>query len=72
MPAVLTNKDTAVIHKPFDGLNVSVHTAYEEYPMSQLADKPHKLSFDDNAEDSDREGKFLSPLESAVEAAQAV
>ena len=69
---VSTNKDTVVIHKPFDGLKVSVHTADEEHPMSQLADKPHELGFEVYAEDSDREGKILSPLESAVEVAQAV
>jgi hypothetical protein len=28
--------------------------AYEEHQMSQLADKPHELGFDDNAEDWER------------------
>jgi len=32
-------------------LEVSVHTAYEEHPMLQLADKPHGLGFEDNVED---------------------
>ena len=68
------NKDTrhTVVHIPPGGLEVSVHTAYEEHPMSRLADKPHGLGFEDNAEDSDRERKFLSTLEPVVEAAQAV
>ncbi|KAI0281025.1 hypothetical protein BGY98DRAFT_960589 [Russula aff. rugulosa BPL654] len=50
-----TNKDTPVVHITSDRLEVSVHTSYEEHPMSQLADKPHELgSEDNNAED--REG----------------
>jgi hypothetical protein len=51
---VSTNKDTAVVHIPSDRLEVSVHTTYEEHPMSHLADKPHELGFEDSVED--REG----------------
>ena len=50
-----TNKDTPVVHITSDRLEVSVHTSYEEHPMSQLADKPHELGSEDNNAD-DREG----------------
>jgi hypothetical protein len=56
-------KDSTVVHIPSDRLEVTVHKAYEEYPMSHmdthgsypsdahLADKPsHELGLDDNVE----------------------
>jgi len=53
---VSTNKDIiAVVHIPSDQLEVSMHTTHEEHPMSNLADKPHELGFEDNVED--QEGK---------------
>ncbi|KAF8499724.1 hypothetical protein F5888DRAFT_105756 [Russula emetica] len=54
---VSTNKDTAVVHIPLDRLEVSVRTAYEEHPMSKLADKPHELGVQDNTDTEDREGE---------------
>ncbi|KAF8499722.1 hypothetical protein F5888DRAFT_105780 [Russula emetica] len=66
---VSTNKDTAVVHIPSDRLEVSVHTAYEEHPISKLADKPHELGFEDNTDTEDREGEKMSTLSSVVGAA---
>lgn len=66
----MSTKPSSVVHMP-SRLEVTVHTAYEEYPMSptnqcalhlssdaQLTDKPHELSFDESVEV--REGKKLS------------
>ena len=46
---------------PSDQLEVSVYTAYEGHPMSQLADESHKLGFEDSVED--QQEKKMSALE---------
>lgn len=59
------NKNTAVVRTPSDQLEVSVHTTYEEHPMSQVADKSHEPLFKGSVEG--REEKEMSPS-SSVEA----
>lgn len=62
-----STKNSTIVHIPSNRLEVTVHSAYEEYSMSQmngcdsypspdaqLADKsPHEFSLDDNIEDRD-------------------
>src|SRR6267154_6553275 len=61
---VSTTKDTSIVHIPSNRLEVTVHRAYEEYPMSQMsrypssdaqvADKtPHEIVLDDSVEGRD-------------------
>ena len=46
---VSSAKDSSIVHIPGNRLEVSVHKAYEEYPMSTLNDKPpRELGSDDN------------------------
>ncbi len=62
------NKDTSIVHIPSNRLEVTVHKAYDEYPMSQanhygsyrssdtqLPDNSHELGSDENVEG--REGE---------------
>jgi hypothetical protein len=57
------NKDTSIVHIPSNRLEVTVHKAYDEYPMSQtnhygsypssdtqLPNKSHELGSDENVE----------------------
>lgn len=64
---VSNNKMPSIVHIPSNRVEVTVHRAFEEYPMSpmngsdsypssnaQLADKlPHDLDLEDNIEDRD-------------------
>ncbi len=46
-------KDPSAIHLPSDRLEVTVHTVYEEYPMSRMnsyPDKSHEIGIDDKVE----------------------
>lgn len=70
----------SVVQLPSNRLDITVHTACEEYPMSQmdrrashissdaqLAGKPHKINFGDNVEDHDsEEEKTSASVEAAV------
>jgi hypothetical protein len=53
---VSKTKDPSIIHIPSKRLEVAVHTAYEEYSMSQMnhcdpyPDKPRELDVDDKVE----------------------
>jgi hypothetical protein len=62
---LVSNAIPSIVQMPSNRLEVTVHTAYEEYPMSQIDDKPHKINFDDDVEG--REGNKMSlPVEAAV------
>ena len=69
---------SSIVHIPSNWLEVIIHTAYEEYPMSQpnhfasclgsdtqLTDKPHELCFNDNVEHCEGEKMSVS-VEAAV------
>ena len=65
---VLKNKNPSVVRIPPNQLEVSVHTAYEEYPMSPMnhcgpiPDKPRELDIDDKVKGCDDESMTASAV----------